>query len=239
MNTRSKHSIPLRLPARYLYTIASVVLMLIVLVGFSQTYFLRGVFNSTKEMSVLLHVHGVIMTTWFVLLIVQSTLIAKRQIAVHRRLGIFGALLAVAILLVGTASAITAAERAGATTGAMRFLAIPLGDMVVFGTLAGLGIYWRKRGDIHKRLLLLASAAMLPAAVARVPLHFIESGGPPAFFGMVDTLIVGFAAYDTWMTRRLHPAFLWGTLFVIVSQPLRLLISTTAIWEQLASWLVR
>jgi len=45
-------------------------------------------------------------------------------------------------------------------------------------------------------------------------------------------------AYDTIKQRRLHPAFGWGMLLIVVSQPMRLLLSGTSVWQQFATWLV-
>jgi hypothetical protein len=44
--------------------------------------------------------------------------------------------------------------------------------------------------------------------------------------------------FDTIKNRRLHPAFLWGTLLIIASQPLRLMLSGTDIWLRFATMLV-
>jgi hypothetical protein len=91
---------------------------------------------------------------------------------------------------------------------------------------------------IHKRLMLLASLSLLTAAIARIPLQFILTGGPLVFFGLTDLLIFGFVVFDTVKNRRLHPAFLWGTLLIVVSQPVRLLLSGTEAWMQFAPKLV-
>ena len=73
--------------------------------------------------------------TWRVLLfVVQTTLVAQRKVAVHRRLGFAGAGLAAAMVGVGTYTAIEAAARGSAPPGVdpLAFLAIPLFDIVLF-----------------------------------------------------------------------------------------------------------
>jgi hypothetical protein len=129
----------------------------------------------------------------------------------------------------------------GATAGppALQFLVIPLGDMLVFAILVGTALYFRRsRLDVHKRLMLLAAVNLLAPAIARIPLHFIETGGPLAFFGLTDLCLLVCVAFDTIKNRRLHPAFLWGTLFVIAFQPLRLMLGGTDIWLRFATMLV-
>jgi hypothetical protein len=37
--------------------------------------------------------------------------------------------------------------------------------------------------------------------------------------------------------KKVHPATLWGGLFLIASQPLRLLVTATSTWTSFAGWL--
>ena len=186
------------------------------------------------------HLHGIVMTAWVVLFIVQVTLVAKRRTKTHQQLGILGACLAALVVIVGLLTAIYAAAR-GATPGPppLSFLIIPFGDMVVFSILIGAALYYRKRLDIHKRLMLLAAMNLLPPAIARIPLAFIVNNGPLAFYGLTDLCLLGFVAFDTIRHRRLHPAFLWGSLLLVVLQPLRLLLAGTDAWLSFAAALVR
>jgi hypothetical protein len=55
---------------------------------------------------------------------------------------------------------------------------------------------------------------------------------------LTDLFLIACVAIDTVRHRKLHPAFLWGTLLVILSQPLRILLSGTNAWIQFATWLV-
>ena len=87
--------------------------------------------------------------------------------------------------------------------------------------------------------MLLAAINLLTPAIARIPLDFIVKGGPLAFFGLTDLVLIGFVAFDTIRHRRLHPAFLWGGLFLIVMQPLRIILAPTNAWISFAAALVR
>jgi hypothetical protein len=223
---------------RRFYTLAGLIVVLIILWGFGKTYYLKAVFGS-PALSPLLHLHGLVMSTWFVLFIVQARLVAAQRVDLHRKLGMFAGLVALAVLLVGPLTAITAA-RLGRSPGPppLVFLMVPLGDMVVFGTLVGLGLWFRARPDIHKRLMLLSCVGILGAAIARIPLEAISQAGPLAYFGLTDLIALGCLGYDWSRTRRLHPAFGWGVLFIILSHPLRMLFAGTALWMKLAQWLV-
>src|SRR3954452_17406186 len=81
-----------------------------VFVGFAPTYYLKGLYG-TRVLSPLVHGHGMLFTSWILLSVTQTTLVAARRTDLHRRLGIVGGVLAVTMLAVGTAVAIAAAKR--------------------------------------------------------------------------------------------------------------------------------
>ncbi len=221
------------------YILGAIAIVVIVLAGFTKTYYLKFAFG-TPALTPLVNLHGIVMTLWVVLFLVQTWLVASHRTHIHRRLGIFGAILAAAVLVVGTTTGIVAAKL-GHSPGPppLVFLVVPLGDMVIFGTLVSIGLYFRRKSDIHKRLMLLASLSLLTAAIARIPLEFIHSGGIPVYFGLTDLCILICVVYDTVRLRRLHPAFTLGVILIIASQPLRLMLAGTQAWMQFANWLVR
>ena len=222
---------------RRIYTWIAIALPLIVLAGFARTYYLKGLFAGPPLPGRLVHLHGIVMTLWVVLFIVQVRLIASRRTHIHRRLGVLGGFFSVMVVVVGVATGIAAAAR-GSSPGPppLQFLVVPLGDMLVFALLIGAGLYYRNRMELHKRLMLIAAVNLLTPAIARIPLSFIETGGPLVFFGLTDLCLLACVAYDTIKNRRLHPAFIWSVLLVIASQPLRLMLAGTQIWLQFATW---
>jgi hypothetical protein len=78
----------------------------------------------------------------------------------------------------------------------------------------------------------------LPAAVARIPVGFIQNNGPLAFYGLPDLCVVALVVYDTIKQRRLHPAYLWGATLLIASHPLRIMFARTDTWLGIANSLV-
>jgi hypothetical protein len=233
-------SLPRGRAERPLYSAAAVVAALVVLAGFAPSYYLKSFFGAA-DLTTLKHIHGVVMTSWFVLFFVQARLAATGRIAIHRQLGVAGVFAAVLVVMVGTTLGIAAA-RAGVTPvpgiPPLVFLVLPVGEMVAFAVLFSAAIALRKRSDYHKRLMLLASVAMLSPAFARFPTEAIGLSGPPVFFALTDLVILGCIAYDTVKNRRLHPAFAAGFVFVVVVQFGRLAFSQTAAWTRFAQWLV-
>lgn len=213
---------------------------LVAFAGFARTYYLKFAFD-VPELSGLVHLHGVIMTLWVALLILQSRLISARRVDLHRRLGAAGAALAVLVVVIGVATAISSARQAsGSTQPAPEVLAVPLFDMVVFSILSGAALLFRRKADVHGRLMLLATLSLLVAPLARpLILTVPDDLVLPFAFGLMDLLILACIAYDTRLHRRLHPAFGWGAMLSFLSQPLRFLIAGTAAWEGLSRWLTR
>ena len=224
---------------RLFYTGMAVAAIVTVFAGFARTYYLRP-YSDTQTLSPLLHLHGVVFTSWLVLLLAQTALVAANRTRLHRRLGVAGAALAALMVVVGCVTAVIRAKLIEVPPGApnpLVFLTVPLGDMLVFAILVGAGFYFRRRTDAHKRLMLLATIAILPAATARLPFAFIQEVGPLAFFGLADLFIVVCLLYDLYARRRFHSATVWGGLLIIISHPLRLFVGGTRVWLSFAEWL--
>ena len=224
---------------RGLFGAAALVAAFVVVAGFAPTYYLKAHFGTPPLPSALVHLHGMVMTAWFALFLVQVRLVATRRIEWHRRLGLAGIGLAVLLVAIGTLTAIAAAKAGRAPPGPppLVFLAIPLGDMVVFPILFGLAVAYRRRSDFHKRFMLLASLSLLTAAIARY--EVLQSGGLPLFFGAMDALLLAFIAIDTVQRRRLHPAFVAGFVLILVSQVARFVGAGTPQWIAFATWLTQ
>jgi uncharacterized membrane protein YozB (DUF420 family) len=210
-----------------------------VFLGFSRSFFLRPLFAPRGAPERFFYLHGAIFAAWFVLLAVQSSLVGLRKTRLHRRLGWIGAVLLLAMVVTGVEGALIAARRPGGFVDIpvppLRFLAIPMTEMVLFPVLIGAAIALRRDPQSHKRLMLIGSTSIITAAVARWPFAIMQAG-PPAFLGITDLFLVPIIAWDLYTRRRLHPATLWAGLALLVSQPLRLWLSGTDAWMAFARW---
>ena len=213
-----------------------------VFAGFARSYYLKAFF-ATPVLPTLLHLHGAILTLWFVLFFVQVRLVAVRRVDLHRLLGTFGAVVAVLVIWVSSAVAIQATRRDYLadphSDAALSFLAfLLLGELLSFACFVSIGLLLRRRPEIHKRLMLLGSCCLLGAPVIRIPLHFIQTLNLWGIIGIHDSVPIAFILYDTIRTRRLHPAFLWGGITFLLVNPTLMFVSKTAVWIQFAKWLV-
>jgi hypothetical protein len=209
-----------------------------VFIGFGPTYFLRGYFGG-PPLSPLVHLHGVVFSAWILLLLTQVGLVAGRRIDFHRRLGVAGVVLAGVMPILGLTTAIASARHnyAGNPVEALTFLVLPFGDVLVFVTLTAAAFYYRGRPETHKRLMILATVAILDAAVARWPLDVIQTSSF-AFFLVTDLFLLPGAVYDLASRRRIDPAYIWGGLLILISQPLRMAVAETRLWLAFAGWFV-
>ncbi|HEX5108239.1 MAG TPA: hypothetical protein VFV95_07325 [Vicinamibacterales bacterium] len=216
---------------RTFFTGLSLLMVAAVFVGFSRSYYLKGMYGA-PALPPLFHVHGALFTLWMLLLVVQTRLVATRRVPVHRQLGAAGGVLA--LLMTGAAVAMTMdlARRASADPSgqSLAFVIVPFFTVIVFPVLVGAALLYRSRPDVHKRLMLIATLELVTAGVARIP----GAGSMPLFFILTDAGLVAMLAYDVGSRRRLHPATLWGGLFLIATQVIRTTAGGTAAWMALA-----
>src|SRR4051794_3607926 len=91
--------------ARRFYVGMAIAIAITVFAGFSRSYFLKSYFGS-PDLSLLLHIHGAIFTSWVLFLLAQTTLVATGRTYIHRRMGVAGGVLALLLVVVGTMTAI-------------------------------------------------------------------------------------------------------------------------------------
>lgn len=222
---------------RRVYIAGAAVAIVLVFIGFARTFFLKFAFG-TPSLPLLLHLHGWVMAAWFTLFAVQASLIATGNVNVHKRLGVFGACLAIAVVTIGSTVAINAARLGHGPPGipSAVFLIVPLTDMLVFTLLAGSAMLLRQHSDYHKRLMLLATLSILTAAIGRI-LRLVLDRPVMAAATVMIIVVLACVVWDTWRNRRLHPAFFAGAILIIVSWPLRIALSQTSGWRYIADWL--
>ena len=172
---------------------------------FARTYFLKFLYG-TPPLSALLHVHAIVMSGWVVLLALQSTLVAVGCVRWHRRIGVFGAGWAALLVAVGSVTTIHAALREvrGHTVqaaGQVVVTSLDLGQMTLFGVFVAIAIWQRRRPAVHKRLMLLTIACMLPDALARLPVRFMTN---ELILVGIFGFVIGIVAIDT--IRQSAPA---------------------------------
>src|SRR2546430_11899804 len=222
---------------RVFYSGMAIAILMVIFVGFSRTFYLRPYFHSERLIPLLI-LHGIVFSSWIALFVTQTTLVATKRTRIHMKLGVAGGVIAALMIIIGTLTAIVRAKGPSPVPGVnpLSFLTIPLGDMLVFGILVGSAFYFRRRLDVHKRLMLLATISLVPAAVARLPIGFIETGGPPLFYGLSDLFIVPCLIYYFATRRRPHRPTVLAGFIIPIPQPPRPLVWTTPASLPVPAW---
>jgi hypothetical protein len=212
----------------------ALLMLVTVFVGFARTYYLAGVFNAPLP-SLTIHLHGAAFSCWILLLVTQTSLVAAGRVDIHRRLGIAGFLLACLMVILGVLAATDSLVREAGPVGRdpKFFYIVPLTDMVIFATLVFVAFRARSNPASHKRLIYIATTALLIAAVARWPMMH-RNAGLASIYSYI--FLVALVAYDLWSRRKIHRATIWASAFLIFVQQIRVPIGRTAAWHAFATW---
>jgi hypothetical protein len=217
----------------------SVVTLLAVLAGFARTFYLRAFFD-VPPIQGYLYVHGTILTAWFALCVVQTFLVSIDRRDLHRRSGWFGAALAVLVVITGVIATLGSIQRSvaeGDEMGSFPYLAwLNFGGLLVFVVFVGAAVGFRRRSEIHKRLMFFASMNIIGAALARItdwpmfaagtPLSFVDVALSNYFAGEL-LLLSALIAHDFISTKRVHPVTAIGALLSALSVVIPAMISQT------------
>ena len=248
MQTHSNRTIDVG--ERMFFTTMGLATLFVVFAGFATSYYLRPLTGAThyaggqpitENYSLLIHTHAFLFSSWVVLFITQTSLVARHRTTTHRRLGLIAMGLVPAMVLTGIAVAFQGARDGwnpgGAYRDALAFMIVGLADLVVFSACVSAGLWYRRRPDVHKRLMLLGTAGgLLWAAITRMP---VVAGPFLPMFLVLSTLVLAPAARDWWMLARTRWLSLGVGLAILLSLPARRMIGNSQAWRDLAAWLIR
>ena len=236
---------------RLLYAAASLLLFVLMLVGFQQFYLHGRAYPSqplATPIRTLLIAHGVAMTLWVVTLVVQSLLITGGNCRLHMTVGPFAVVLAVAMVLLGLWVPVQAARFEPDETvwnlNRVHFMAIPVFAILTFGAFVAVGFWQRRRPEIHRPMMLLATLSIIPAATDRITglpeLYAASFWGPllgPFFAGLIVGML--FLVAKSLLTRSFDRWFATGFAVLIVVDLFIMRLAPTDTWGRFAAFLVR
>lgn len=215
----------------WFFLIIGIVLLGLIFAGFFPTFYLRAFVPPPRLFedaffTPALFVHGIILTAWFVLLIVQSALVQAGNVRLHRRLGIFGMALAAALVISVVPVMIDFLPRV-TRAGLPRDVALSFGaplfwfdvfNLIGFVFLVGWAWLRRNNGAFHKRLMILASISLMVPAVFRASQIFLP-GAPamPISLLAVVLLVAAVFVWDFIRLKRPHKGTLWSTGVIVVT----------------------
>jgi hypothetical protein len=176
------------------------------------------------------------------LFILQPLLVRKGNLNVHKKVGVAGFVLAAGMIIIGVAVAITGARLNSPTLAVggllpKQFLIVPLTDMVLFTTFLGFSLANLKNSDTHKRLMILATLALLPAAFGRI-VAMAGISNPLLILLLQEALLIIAVVHDLMTKRKIHPVYKWGGALMVVIHLTRFPIGGSSWWGAVADWLI-
>lgn len=235
---------------RVFYSATAVLILIIMFVGFRE-FFTTGhgdggrVINPTILPTVI--AHGLSITAWYILSVIQALLITTKNRRLHMKLGWCSLVLVPVIAVTGVAVALRSAQ---GTPETMVFFGMPyrfdfvlvmLTEMVIFTTCVAAGLLSRKRPEVHRAMMLSASLSLLLGATTRMPWITALFGGQTraGFFGPVFVLgavlilvnSIRRQQFDRWL------AVGFGSTAVVYLTAMQL--GATGVWHQMAIALVK
>jgi len=206
-------------------------MIIVVLIGFGPTLYFRPFFD-VPDMPAYVLLHGGVLTAWFGLFLAQTSFVLAGRTQLHRRVGPATVAVGVLVIVASAAVAMGLIPRVAALGGDIeadlaRLSGVVwgnLGVLIVFSVFLGLAVAKRRRADVHKRLMLLASITIIAPAFARIgqfPTFQVSESRAInemvySFGGLIAFLLV-LVLHDVLVSRRIHPATTWGIVSIVGS----------------------
>lgn len=184
--------------------------------------------------SLVVQIHIVAYVAWLLLFTTQILLVRTKNLGLHKKLGLVSLGLIPIMVIYGFLTLLQVAKRDyGTPDSDLHFICVQFGNMFMFTTLAGAGLYLRKNYVAHKRLMLMAAIAMTEPGFSRWFSYKISpffgdyfwnyktlSQGYGRFwtFEVLPELVLMLAlgAYDYTTRKKVSRPYVWGLLFFLV-----------------------
>jgi hypothetical protein len=199
------------------------------------------------------HAHGIALTLWCVLLVVQPQLLRTGRRALHRQLGKTSYVLAPALIVItasfvhyriGGGGAVTVVQ--ALPSSVLFSVALMLNSLVAFAALYGLAIYYRRNASAHGRYMLCTVfplftpvtdrliGAHLPALVRVVPRIDGSPVLPVVGFLLADAILLALAVWD-WRTNH-RKVFLVALGVLVAYHASTLTLHRVPLWNAFCAW---
>jgi hypothetical protein len=232
---------------RWIYVFTAASFILIVLTGFIPDSIMKvGMVEAGTRppFPLVLHFHAVLMGSFLLLLLTQTVLVATGRCELHQRVGKAAFVVAPALVLVGFILVPTiyhsvwnfAQTAPPGVREAMQQRVLELDNIMLLQLRIGimfplfLIIALRARGKnagIHKRMMFLAPAMALPAAIDRMTwLPTTLPGSPLATDLYIMLAISPMFVWDVTRNRSIHPAYL---IWLGINVPFAILVYS--LWD--------
>jgi len=219
---------------------------LLVILAFWYTYFTRILDQENYRM----HLHGLALILWCLLLILQSYLIRTNKRPLHRLVGKFSYML-VPFMIITTLDLLRYKlhNRSEFFTMNYFFVALVVNALIGFTILYGLAMFNRKKPTIHARYMVCTVFPILTPATDRiihifikpiVPYLYTIEGNPIApvvGFLISDLLLIGLCIWD-WRSHKRWNVFPVALIILLLYHYSVLNFYKFQFWKTFSVWLV-
>ena len=221
------------------FTAIALVGIFAILVGFFKT-FIIPIISGTKTWPVSIYAHASLVFGWVLIFLIQSLLIQNKIYRTHIFIGRWAALVALGAAISIVPAALYQCDRElkeGLGQTAISPILGSLASATMFLALVTLGVIYRKKAHAHKRLMLLATILLIWPAWFRWRHYFPSIERPDIWFACVlaDSLIIVAFIWDWLRNKRIHPALLYGGLFIIAENITEILLFDSNGWRIIAN----
>lgn len=252
---------------RWFYIGAGVFMILLSIAGFGPSIIDQS--RRTASVTPLVIAHGVLTAAWLLLFLMQATLVATGRTALHRRMGTFAPVLAVLMIALGCLTVIENTRRGYDLSGDIdrgfanpcanrgclegvplpsvaerSFILGPLEGFIWFGVLVAAGLWYRRRPDVHKRLMLLALLSLAGTPILHL-VGYLAGRWPALQGGAIFTLPITIillsasAIYDKVSQGRIHPVSLWVPILRFAWLGLAGVVFSSDRGREFTAWVIR
>ncbi|MBV1690959.1 hypothetical protein KRR38_25590 [Novosphingobium sp. G106] len=182
------------------------------------------------------HAHAVVMMAWLGLTVTQATLVARDNLALHRRLGWLGAALATVVVCFGSwvSIQIIQAHREPFFFTPPFFLALTQVGLLTFAGLIVAAIARRKETEWHRRLMVGALIMLMEPALGRtLPMPLIMPWGEWAALVVQLGVLAVVARHDRKVLGMIHPATIAAGLVITLSHCIIEALAVAPFWQAL------
>jgi hypothetical protein len=204
---------------RWIYVFTAASFIVITLTGFIPDALMKIAAVQAGQrppFPLVLHFHAVLMGSFLLLLLTQTTLVATGRCDLHRRVGIAAFIVAPALVVVGiilvptiyhsvqsfaqTAPPEVQAKMQQRLLALNNIMLLQMRIGILFPLFLAIGLTARGRNaGLHKRMMILATATALPAAIDRMD-------------WLPTTLPASPLATDLYMLLAVSPMFVWDVV---------------------------
>jgi hypothetical protein len=215
---------------RSFFVVFAALSVVVVLIGFARTFFMP-VAHGTFRAPPIVYVHASLFLAWISLLVAQTVLAFSHNLRWHRQLGWITVVLIPVMIAsdIGVSLWATARDlRGGQGDVALAFLFGLFMDVASFAALATVAVVMRRKPQVHKRLIVIATIRILGPAIGRIP----RIGAMSA--AVLVALLLSVIAYDLVTRGRVHAATLWGGSALFATVFTQAPLGATSLWLSVA-----